>query len=79
LHSDVNAALNIMLRGLEALGIKAGLPEHITVESFIATPSKTIPITLRKGGVTQWRALRQKKCSNQKFKGGVILSFTQDE
>jgi hypothetical protein len=29
--------------------------------------------------VTRWRALRQKKCSNQKFKGGIILSFTQDE
>ena len=44
LHSDVNAALSIMARGLEALGIKAELPKRIKVLSFLATPSKTIPI-----------------------------------
>jgi len=44
IHSDVNAALNIMLRGLRLLGIEAELPKHIKVLSFLATPSKTIPI-----------------------------------
>ncbi|MCC6004361.1 MAG: transposase [Thermofilum sp.] len=44
LHSDVNAALNIMLRGLAALGIKVQLPKRIRVLSFLATPSKTMPI-----------------------------------
>jgi hypothetical protein len=39
-----NGGLGIMLRGLEALGIKAKLPERIAVKSFLATPSKTIPI-----------------------------------
>jgi putative transposase len=48
LHSDINGALNIMLRGLTALGIEAELPKRIKVLSFLATPSKTIPlITLR--------------------------------
>jgi len=44
LHSDVNAALNIMARGLEALGIKAELPRQITVKSFLATPGGVKPI-----------------------------------
>jgi putative transposase len=44
LHADVNAALNIMLRGLEALGIKAKLPKRIRALSFLATPSRVKPI-----------------------------------
>jgi putative transposase len=40
LHSDVNAALNIMARRAEALGIKAELPRQITVLSFLATPAE---------------------------------------
>jgi transposase len=44
LHSDVNAALNIMLRGLAALGIEARLPRQIRVLSFLATPSRVKPI-----------------------------------
>jgi putative transposase len=44
LHSDVNAALNITLRGLAALGIKAKLPRQIKVLSFLATPSRVKPI-----------------------------------
>ena len=44
LHSDVNAALNIMARGLEALGIKAELPRQITVKSFLPTPGGVKPI-----------------------------------
>jgi putative transposase len=43
MHSDVNAALNIMARGLEALGIEARLPEHIRVLSFLPTPSRVKP------------------------------------
>jgi putative transposase len=38
-HSDVNAAVNILLRGLEALGIKASPPSQVRVLSFIPTPS----------------------------------------
>jgi putative transposase len=44
LHSDVNAALNIMSHGLTVLGIEVKLPKRIKVLSFLATPSKTIPI-----------------------------------
>lgn len=44
LHTDVNAALSIMARGLEALGIKAELPSMITTKSFITTPSGVIPV-----------------------------------
>jgi transposase len=44
MHADVNAALNIMARGLEALGIKAELPRQIRVLSFLATPSRVKPI-----------------------------------
>ncbi|MCC6003048.1 MAG: transposase [Thermofilum sp.] len=44
MHSDVNSGLGIMARGLEALGIKARLPEHIRVLSFLPTPSRVKPI-----------------------------------
>jgi putative transposase len=47
MHSDINGALNIMLRGLEALGIEARLPKRIKVLSFLPTPSRVKPITLR--------------------------------
>ena len=47
MHSDVNAAMNIMLRGLAALGIEARLPSTIHVKSFLPTPSRVKPITLR--------------------------------
>jgi transposase len=40
----VNAALNIMLRGLTALGIGAEPPTKIRVLSFLATPSRVKPI-----------------------------------
>jgi putative transposase len=44
MHSDVNGGLGITLRGMEALGIQAELPRQVKVLSFLATPSKTIPI-----------------------------------
>ncbi|MCC6003372.1 MAG: transposase [Thermofilum sp.] len=44
LHADINGGLNIMLRGLEALGIEVQLPERIRVLSFLATPSGVKPI-----------------------------------
>ena len=44
MHSDVNAALNIMLRGLTALGIGAEPPTKIRVLSLLATPSRVKPI-----------------------------------
>ncbi|MCC6003615.1 MAG: transposase [Thermofilum sp.] len=44
MHSDVNAALNIMLRGLTALGIGAEPPTKIRVLSFLVTPSRVKPI-----------------------------------
>jgi putative transposase len=44
LHADVNSGLNIMLRGLKALGIKAELPRRIKVLSFLATPGGVKPI-----------------------------------
>jgi hypothetical protein len=40
----VNAALNIMARGLEALGIEAELPSAIHVKNFLPTPSRVKPI-----------------------------------
>ncbi|MCC6003402.1 MAG: hypothetical protein LM590_03600 [Thermofilum sp.] len=46
MHADVNGGLGIMLRGLEALGIKAKLPRQIRVLSFLATPSGVKPIKL---------------------------------
>jgi putative transposase len=42
LHSDVNAALNILLRGLEALGIKTELPRQVRVLSFLPTPGGVV-------------------------------------
>jgi transposase len=42
--SDVNGALNIMLRGLKALGIEAEPPTKIRVLSLLATPSRVKPI-----------------------------------
>jgi transposase len=47
MHADINAALNILKRGLKALGIKAGLPSTITTKSFIPKPSGVKPITPR--------------------------------
>ncbi|MCC6004005.1 MAG: zinc ribbon domain-containing protein [Thermofilum sp.] len=44
LHADINAAINILKRGLEALGIDAGLPSTIHVKSFLPTPSRVKPI-----------------------------------
>jgi putative transposase len=44
MHSDVNGALNIALRGLAVLGIKAELPKRIRVLSFLATPGGIKPI-----------------------------------
>jgi putative transposase len=41
-HSDVNGALNILKRGLEALGIEAELPRKIRVLSFIPTPCRVV-------------------------------------
>jgi putative transposase len=44
MHSDINEGLNVMARGLEALGIEARLPEQIRVLSFLATPRGVKPI-----------------------------------
>jgi transposase len=41
-HADVNAALNILLRGLEALGIKTELPRQVRVFSFLPTPGGVV-------------------------------------
>jgi len=41
-HSDVNAALNILLRGASALGCKVKVPPRVKVHSLIPTPSKVI-------------------------------------
>ena len=45
MHADVNGGLNVMARGLEALGIKAELPRRIKVLSFLVTPGG-VTITL---------------------------------
>ena len=42
MHSDVNAALNILLRGASVLGLTIKVPERIKVHSFTPTPSKVI-------------------------------------
>jgi len=54
MHADVNAALNILLRGLEALGVEVELPRQVRVLSFLPTASgvvekkrKISPITPR--------------------------------
>jgi len=41
-HADVNAALNILLRGLGALGVKASPPSQVRVLSFLPTPSGVV-------------------------------------
>uniref|UniRef100_A0A7C4B9L9 Transposase n=1 Tax=Thermofilum pendens TaxID=2269 RepID=A0A7C4B9L9_THEPE len=41
-HSDVNAALNILLRGLSALGLAAELPGRVKVYSYTPTPSRVV-------------------------------------
>jgi putative transposase len=48
LHADVNAALNILKRGLEALGVEASLPQQVRVLSFIPTPSGVRVVERRK-------------------------------
>jgi len=42
MHSDVNAALNILLRGASALGLTIKVPERVKVHSFTPTPSGVI-------------------------------------
>ena len=39
MHSDVNAAMNILLRGARLLGCRVELPERVKVLSFTPTPS----------------------------------------
>jgi transposase len=41
-HADVNTALNILLRGLGALGVKASPPSQVRVLSFLPTPSGVV-------------------------------------
>ena len=41
-HADVNAAVNILLRGLKALGVEAKPPQRVRVLSFIPTPGGVI-------------------------------------
>ena len=41
-HADVNAAVNILLRGLKALGVEAKPPQRVKVLSFIPTPSGVV-------------------------------------
>jgi putative transposase len=62
LHSDVNGGLNVMARGLKALGIKAELPRRIRVLSFLATPGG-VTITPAKRRGNRWRARRAGKTS----------------
>jgi putative transposase len=42
MHADVNAALNILLRGLEALGVRAEPPQRVRVLSFLPTPGGVV-------------------------------------
>ena len=42
MHSDVNAALNILLRGASALRCKVKVPERVKVHSFTPTPNRVI-------------------------------------
>jgi len=37
-QSDVNAALNILLRGSSALGLTVKVPDRLRAHSFIPTP-----------------------------------------
>jgi putative transposase len=57
LHADVNGGLNVMARGLEALGIEAELPKQIRVLSFLATPGGVTITTAKRRG-KEWRAAR---------------------
>jgi len=41
-HADLNAALNILARGLSALGLTAEPPARVKVLSFLPTPSRVI-------------------------------------
>ncbi len=41
-HADLNAALNILARGLSALGLATELPGRVKVYSFLPTPSRVI-------------------------------------
>ena len=42
MHSDANAALNILARGASALGLTIKVPERVKVHSFTPTPSRVI-------------------------------------
>ena len=42
MHSDVNAALNILARGASALGLAVKVPERVKVLSFTPTPSGVV-------------------------------------
>jgi len=48
MHSGINAALNILVGGMKALGMEAKQSRRIRVLSFLATPSRVKPITPRK-------------------------------
>jgi len=53
MHGGINAALNILVGGMKALGMEAELPRRIRALSFLATPSRVKPITpAKKSGVT---------------------------
>ena len=62
MHSDVNAALNILARGTRLLKCDAEVPERVKAYSFTPTPSRVIEpkktITLHSGRGNRWRALR---------------------
>ena len=62
MHSDVNAALNILLKGASTLGCKVEVPERVKVHSFTPTPNRVIElkktITLHSRRGNRWRALR---------------------
>jgi len=42
MHSDINAALNILARGASTLGLTVELPERLRVLSFVPTPERVI-------------------------------------
>jgi len=42
MHSDVNAATNILVRGASALGCKVEVSERVKVLGFTPTPSKVV-------------------------------------
>ncbi|MCC6003018.1 MAG: hypothetical protein LM590_01605 [Thermofilum sp.] len=47
MHSDVNRGLGTMARGAKSAGDRGRAAERIKVLSFLPTPSKVKPITLR--------------------------------